>query len=74
VLAFIGVKLGLEALHDNTLPFVNGGEPVAWAPHIPTAVSLAVVAGILATTAALGLVARRSRPARPAADETRRAA
>ena len=74
VLAFVGVKLGLEALHDNTLPFVNGGEPVAWAPHIPTAVSLGVVAGILATTAALGLVTRRARPARPAADETRKAA
>jgi tellurite resistance protein TerC len=75
VLAFIGVKLGLEALHDNTLPFVNGGEPVGWAPHIPTAVSLGVVAGILATTAAAGLLTRRrDRPAPPATDQPRKAA
>ena len=74
VLAFIGVKLGLEALHDNTLPFVNGGEPVEWAPHLPTAASLGVVAGILAATAAAGLVTRRHRPSEPAVDEARRAA
>ena len=40
VLGFIGVKLILEALHTNTLPFINGGEPVAWAPEIPVTVSL----------------------------------
>src|SRR5690606_16298669 len=28
VLAFIGVKLVLHALHENNLPFVNQGEPV----------------------------------------------
>ena len=28
VLGFIGVKLILEALHTNTLPFINGGEPL----------------------------------------------
>ena len=28
ILGFIGVKLVLEALHENTLPFLNGGEPV----------------------------------------------
>ena len=78
VLAFVGVKLGLEALHDNTLPFVNGGEPVAWAPHLPTAVSLGVVAGILAATAAAGLLTRpgrrHDRAARPDAGEPRQAA
>jgi tellurite resistance protein TerC len=74
VLAFIGVKLGLEALHDNSLPFVNGGEPVEWAPHIPTAVSLGVVAAILAATAAVGLLTRRTRHPAPAADEPRKAA
>ena len=26
ILAFIGVKLVLHALHENTLPFINGGE------------------------------------------------
>lgn len=28
ILAFIGVKLVLHALHENELPFINGGEPV----------------------------------------------
>ena len=33
VLGFIGVKLVLEALHQNSLPFLNGGEPVhVWVP------------------------------------------
>ena len=40
ILGFIGVKLVLEALHTNTLPFINGGEPVEWAPEIPICVSL----------------------------------
>jgi tellurite resistance protein TerC len=75
VLAFIGVKLGLEALHANTLPFVNGGEPVEWAPQIPTAASLAVVAGILVVTAIVGLVPRRRESPREQGDElTRKAA
>ena len=29
ILAFIGVKLILHALHENELPFINGGEHVA---------------------------------------------
>ena len=29
LLAFIGVKLFLHALHENELPFINGGEPIA---------------------------------------------
>ena len=28
LLGFIGVKLVLHALHENELPFINGGEPV----------------------------------------------
>lgn len=43
VLAFIGVKLILEALHLNTLPFINGGESVEWAPELPTWLSLVVI-------------------------------
>ena len=48
VLGFIGVKLVLEALADNNLPFINGGEPVSWAPHIPIWLSLTVILGTLA--------------------------
>ena len=55
ILAFIGVKLILHALHVNELPFINGGKSVAWAPEIPTFVSLAVILGtiIIATVASL---------------------
>ena len=31
ILAFIGVKLVLHALHENELPFINGGEHIAGA-------------------------------------------
>lgn len=43
VLGFIGVKLVLEALAGNTLPFINGGRPVSWVPEIPTWLSLTVI-------------------------------
>ena len=42
ILFFIGVKLILHALHENELPFVNGGESVP-VPEIPTLLSLAVI-------------------------------
>jgi tellurite resistance protein TerC len=47
VLAFIGVKLVLEALHENTVPFVNGGHPVP-VPEVPTWLSLVVIVVVLA--------------------------
>ncbi|GLY49656.1 TerC family protein [Lentzea sp. NBRC 102530] len=49
ILGFIGVKLILEALHTNSLSFLNGGEPF----HVPTIgieVSLSVIIGVLAIT------------------------
>ena len=55
VLAFIGVKLVLEALHGNELAFVNGGEHVA-VPEIPIWLSLAVILGTLAVTTVASLV------------------
>jgi tellurite resistance protein TerC len=55
VLAFIGVKLILEALHENTLPFVNGGEPIGWVPNVPIWLSLAVIVGTLAVTTGASL-------------------
>jgi len=47
VLAFIGVKLFLEALHTNSLAFINGGHGVHWAPEIPIWLSLLVILGTL---------------------------
>ncbi|MFI7588367.1 TerC/Alx family metal homeostasis membrane protein [Spongisporangium articulatum] len=65
VLLFIGAKLVLEALHENTLPFVNGGEGLD-VPVPSTAVSLLVVVGLLVLTALTSLVAaRRSGDAGP---------
>lgn len=49
ILAFIGVKLLLHALHENNVPFINGGEDVP-VPEIPTVLSLAIIVGTLAVT------------------------
>jgi tellurite resistance protein TerC len=56
VLGFIGVKLVLEALHTNSLSFVNGGEGVHWAPEIPIWLSLLVIIGTLGLATAASLV------------------
>jgi tellurite resistance protein TerC len=55
ILAFIGVKLVMEALHDNSLPFINGGEHITAVPHIPIWLSLSIILGVLviATVASL---------------------
>jgi tellurite resistance protein TerC len=62
LLGFIGVKLVLHALHENSLPFINGGEPVEWAPDISILVSLGVIVGVLAVTTVASLVASRRHP------------
>ena len=59
VLGFIGVKLIMEALHSNELPFINSGEPVAWVPAIPVWLSLAVIVATLAVTTVASLLAVR---------------
>ncbi|HEX2288916.1 MAG TPA: TerC family protein, partial [Pseudonocardiaceae bacterium] len=56
VLGFIGVKLILEALHTNNLPFINGGEHVPWAPEIPIWLSLSVIIGTLGIATVASLV------------------
>jgi tellurite resistance protein TerC len=62
VLGFIGVKLILEALHDNNVPFINGGEGIGAAPQIPIWLSLIVIVGTLMVTTVWSLLsARRDR-------------
>jgi tellurite resistance protein TerC len=56
ILGFIGVKLFFHALHENELPFINGGEHVEWAPEISTWVSLAVILGAMAVAVIASLV------------------
>jgi tellurite resistance protein TerC len=62
VLAFIGVKLVLEALHGNQLPFINGGEHVG-VPLIPIWLSLVVILATLVVTTVASLVKVRHDPA-----------
>ncbi len=59
VLAFIGVKLIMEALHDNTLPFVNGGQGIESVPEVPTWLSLVVIVVCLGTSAILSVIKMR---------------
>ncbi len=66
ILGFIGLKLISEALASNSLPFINGGEPVPWAPHISPALSLAVVVSILAVTVVASLIASKRGKGAPA--------
>lgn len=63
VLGFIGIKLLLEALHENELAFINGGQPVGWAPQLPIWVSLLVIVVTLGLTAAASLARDRLRRA-----------
>jgi len=59
--------LVLEALHVNELPFINGGEPVPWAPEIPIWFSLTFILGTIAVTTILSL--RKTRQDASAAGE-----
>ena len=56
ILSFIGIKLILEALHANKLPFINGGRGVEWAPEISVSVSLGVIVVTLMITVIASLV------------------
>ncbi|MBG6056283.1 tellurite resistance protein TerC [Salinibacterium sp. CAN_S4] len=56
ILAFIGVKLFFHALHENELPFINGGEHVEWAPEISTWASLAVILSAMTISVVASLI------------------
>lgn len=58
ILAFIGVKLVLHALHENNLPFINDGEGLT-VPEISTGLSLTVICVILVVATVASLVATR---------------
>ena len=60
LLFYIGIKLVLHALHENELPFINGGEPVHHigpipVPEVPTLLSLGVIIATLTITAVASL-------------------
>ncbi len=60
ILAFIGANLMLQALHDNNIPFINGGNPVPVA-EVSTTLSLTVIIVILLITTAVSLLSPRGR-------------
>src|SRR4051795_2909962 len=59
ILAFIGVKLVLEAVHETSLPFLNGGKPIEAVPEIPIWLSLTVIVRVLLFPTAARLLAPR---------------
>ena len=59
ILGFIGVKLLLHALHENNLPFINGGEGIS-VPEVGTVTSLLVIVGVLIVTAVASVVKDRA--------------
>ncbi|MCW2853043.1 MAG: Integral rane protein TerC [Nocardioides sp.] len=67
ILAFIGVKLVLHALHENELPFINGGEHVS-VPEISSLVSLGVILVTLVVTAVASLAKDKRNAEQQAAD------
>jgi tellurite resistance protein TerC len=58
ILGFIGVKLLLHALHENKVPFLNGGKGFD-VPEIPTLVSLGVIVVTLVVTTVASLLKTR---------------
>jgi tellurite resistance protein TerC len=60
ILAFIGVKLILHALHENNVPIINDGEPVD-VVEISTGLSLTVIIGVLLITVMLSLTSARGK-------------
>ena len=62
ILGFIGIKLILEAMHENSLSFINGGEPLEWAPTIPIWLSLTVIVGVMALAVVASLYKARNDP------------
>ncbi|HST73386.1 MAG TPA: TerC family protein, partial [Kocuria rosea] len=60
ILGFIGVKLIIHALHENTLPFINGGEHVE-VIEISIGTSLSVIVGVLVVTVLASLFSPKGR-------------
>jgi tellurite resistance protein TerC len=60
VLALIGVKLVLHAMHENNVPFINRGQPID-VVEISTAVSLGLIVSILLITVGASLLSPKGR-------------
>jgi tellurite resistance protein TerC len=60
ILALIGVKLFLHAMHQNNVPFINGGEHID-VVEISTGLSLGIIVCILVVTVVVSLLSPRGR-------------
>jgi tellurite resistance protein TerC len=60
ILALIGVKLVLHAMHENNVPFINDGEPIH-AAEISTGLSLVLIVSILLITVVVSLLSPKGR-------------
>lgn len=72
ILGVIGVKLILHALHENNVPFINGGEPVK-VVEISTYTSLAVIVGVLLVTVVASLLSPKGKASTAIANARRHA-
>lgn len=72
ILGFIGIKLILEALHDNNLPFINHGQPVP-VVELSITTSLLVIVAVLLVTTLVSLLSARGRTLNLAARARRHA-
>ena len=59
LLSFIGAKLILHAMHENELPFINGGQNITSAPDITIGQSLTAILTILTITTVASLLKSR---------------
>lgn len=71
ILGFIGIKLLLHALHENNLPFINGGENIA-VPEISTVGSLVFIVATLTVTVIASVIKSRRDVAQGAIDTRQR--
>jgi TerC family integral membrane protein len=60
ILAVIGIKLILHALHENNIPIINDGQPVK-VVEISTGLSLGVIVGVLVVTVIASLVSDKGK-------------
>ncbi|MEV7622516.1 TerC family protein [Actinoplanes sp. NPDC089786] len=60
ILAFIGVKLALHAMHENNVPFINGGEHID-VVEISTGASLGFIVAVLIVTVVASLLSPKGR-------------
>jgi tellurite resistance protein TerC len=44
-------------MHENELPFINGGQHIEWAPDIDSFTSLGVIVASIAVSAVVSVIA-----------------